>query len=244
MKDTVLILGGRSDIGLAIAYRFAAAGHPVALAARNAAQLEMIRADIALRHSVEVTLHDYDALDTSALTDFVAGFDPAPGVVVSTVGVMGDQAKSERTPEAAALVMRTNFEAPAQALELFAARMEARGHGTLVGISSVAGDRGRASNYVYGSAKAGFTAYLSGLRNRLSRTKVHVVTIKPGFVATRMTEGMDLSPILTASPETVAEAVFHAVERRRNIVYVKPVWWAVMCVIRALPEPIFRRTRI
>lgn len=244
MKDSVLILGGHSDIGIAVAHRFAAAGHPIALAARNVAKLEGARTDIALRHSVEVTLHDYDALDTSVLADFVNGFDPAPGVVISAVGMMGDQATSEHNPEAAALVMRTNFEAPAQTLELFAARMEARGRGTLVGISSVAGDRGRASNYVYGSAKAGFTTYLSGLRNRLSRSKVHVVTVKPGFVATRMTEGMNLSPALTASPEAVAEAIFRAVERQRNIVYVKPIWWAVMYVIRALPEPVFRRTRL
>lgn len=244
MKDTVLILGGRSDIGLAVAHRFAAAGHPVALAARNATTLEADRADIALRHGVEATVHDYDALDTDTLATFVAGFDPVPGVVISAVGTMGDQAESEREPASAAQVIRTNFEAPAQALELFAARMEESGRGTLVGISSVAGDRGRASNYVYGSAKAGFTAYLSGLRNRLSRTKVHVVTVKPGFVATRMTEGMDLSPALTASPEAVAEAIFSAVERRRNVVYVKPVWRVVMGVIRSIPEPIFRKTRI
>lgn len=244
MKDTVLILGGRSDIGLAVAHRFAAAGHPVALAARNAANLEAARADIALRHGVEATLHEYDALDTGALRGFVHAFDPVPGIVVSAVGAMGDQATSEADPEAAALVMRTNYEAPAQALELFAARMEARGSGTIVGISSVAGDRGRASNYVYGSAKAGLTAYLSGLRNRLSDTGVHVVTVKPGFVATRMTEGMDLPGPLTASPQMVAETIFRAVARGRCVVYVKPVWRAVMIIIRAIPEPIFRKTRI
>lgn len=244
MTDTVLVLGGRSDIGLAIAHRFAAAGHPVALAARDAGSLEESRADIAVRHGVAATLHKFDALDTRGLRGFADGFDPVPGIVVSAVGAMGDQAASEADPEAAALVMRTNYEAPAQALELFAARMEARGRGTLVGISSVAGDRGRASNYVYGSAKAGFTAYLSGLRNRLSRTDVHVVTVKPGFVATRMTEGMDLPGALTASPEAVAEAIFRAVDRGQSVVYVKPVWWAVMSVIRAIPEPIFRRTRL
>ncbi len=244
MTDTVLILGGRSDIGLAVAHRFAADGHPVALAARDAASLEEARADIALRHGVAATLHDYDALDTHALRGFVESFDPVPGIVVSAVGAMGEQAASEADPEAAALVMRTNYEAPAQALELFAARMVARGQGTLVGISSVAGDRGRASNYVYGSAKAGFTAYLSGLRNRLSRTGVQVITVKPGFVATRMTEGMDLSPALTASPEAVADAIARAVGRGQGVVYVKRVWWAVMGIIRAIPEPIFKRTRL
>lgn len=244
MTDTVLVLGGRSDIGLAVAHRFAAAGHPVALAARNAGDLEADRADIAIRHGVEATVHDYDALDTAALAGFVDSFDPVPGIVVCVVGAMGEQATSEADPGAAALVMRTNYEAPAQVLELFAARMTARGRGTLVGISSVAGDRGRAVNYVYGSAKAGFTAYLSGLRNRLWGTGVHVVTVKPGFVATRMTEGMDLPGALTASPEAVAEAIVRAVARGRSVVYVKPVWRAVMSIICAIPEPLFRKTRI
>lgn len=244
MTDTVLVLGGRSDIGLAVAHGFAATGHPVALAARNAVDLEADRADIALRHGVEATLHDFDALETDALAAFVDSFDPVPGIVVCAIGAMGDQATSEADPAAAALVMRTNYEAPAQVLELFAARMTARGSGTLVGISSVAGDRGRAVNYVYGSAKAGFTAYLSGLRNRLWGTGVHVVTVKPGFVATRMTEGMDLPGALTASPEAVAEAIVRSVARGRSVIYVKPIWLAVMSIIRAIPEPIFRKTRI
>ncbi|MCM2562320.1 SDR family oxidoreductase [Lutimaribacter sp. EGI FJ00015] len=244
MTDTVLVLGGRSDIGRAVAHRFAAAGHPVALAARNAPDLEADRADIAIRHDVEATLHEFDALDTDALGDFVDAFDPVPGIVVSAIGAMGDQTTSETDPAAAAQVMRINYEAPAQVLELFAARMAARGGGTLVGISSVAGDRGRAVNYVYGSAKAGFTAYLSGLRNRLWGTGVHVVTVKPGFVETRMTEGMDLPGALTARPEAVAETIFQAVARGRSVVYVKPVWRAIMIIIGAIPEPIFRRTRI
>lgn len=244
MTETVLVLGGRSDIGRAVAHRFAAAGYPIALAARNAADLEPDRADIAIRHDVEATLHEFDALDTGALGGFVDVFDPVPGIVVSAIGAMGDQATCEADPAAAAHVMRTNYEAPAQVLELFAGRMAVRGSGTLVGISSVAGDRGRAVNYVYGSAKAGFTAYLSGLRNRLWGTGVHVVTVKPGFVDTRMTEGMDLPGPLTASPEAVAETIFQAVVRGRSVVYVKPVWRAIMIVIRAIPEPIFRRTRI
>lgn len=244
MTDPVLILGGRSDIGLAIARRFARAGHPVTLAAREAATLEEARADIALRHDVEVQTIDFDVLDTAAFAGFVDGLDPAPGIVVSVVGAMGEQATSEHDPSAAAHVMRTNYEGPSLILGLFAEKMAAAGRGTLVGVSSVAGDRGRASNYVYGSAKAGFTAFLSGLRNRLAKEGVHVVTVKPGFVATRMTEGMDLPERLTATPDAVAEAVFRAVTRKRDVIYVKPVWWAVMRIIRALPEPIFKKTSL
>ncbi|MAB06414.1 MAG: short-chain dehydrogenase, partial [Rhodobacteraceae bacterium] len=192
-KAPVLILGARSDIGRAIAHRFAAEGHPVQLAARASDTLERDRADMALRHGVAVTLHDYDALDAAG---FAEALDPQPGIVVCAVGLMGTQEDSQRDPEAAARVLRSNFEGPALTLAAFAEAFEARGHGTLVGISSVAGERGRASNYVYGAAKAGFTAFLSGLRNRLDRKGVRVITVLPGFVATRMTEGMDLPPRL------------------------------------------------
>ena len=244
MTDPVLILGGRSDMGLAIARRFAAAGHPVTLAARNADTLEADRADIALRHDVEVRTAEFDVLDTRRMAGFADGLDPAPEIVVCVIGTMGAQAESEANPEAAALVMRSNYEGPALILGLFAERMAARGAGTIVGVSSVAGDRGRATNYVYGSAKAGFTAFLSGLRNRLAGQGVHVVTVKPGFVATRMTEGMDLPGPLVAAPEEVAEAVFRAVERRRDVVYVRRVWWPLMTVIRAIPERVFKRMKL
>ena len=167
-SDTVLILGGRSDIGQAIARRFAKAGASVVLAARSVADLEPDRADIALRHEVSVDLAEFDVLDTGAMADFVAGLDPAPSVVVCVVGAMGEQDGSEQDPAAAALVMRSNYEGPALILGLFANQMAEAGQGALVGVSSVAGDRGRATNYVYGSAKAGFTAFLSGLRNRLA----------------------------------------------------------------------------
>ncbi len=140
--------------------------------------------------------------------------------------------------------MRSNYEGPASIFAVFANRFEERGQGTLVGISSVAGDRGRATNYVYGSAKAGFTAFLSGLRNRLAKTGVHVVTVLPGFVATQMTEGMDLPKKLTAEPEEVAEAIARAVSKKRNVIYVRSVWWLVMLIIRNIPEFVFKRLKL
>lgn len=244
MTDPVLILGGRSDIGLAVAQAFAARGHPIQLAARDASSLEAERRDIALRHGVEVTLHEFDATDTARHEEFAAGLEPEPGIVVCAVGALGDQARDEEDHASAVAVMRANYEGPATLLAVFANRMAARGRGTLVGISSVAGDRGRKANYVYGSAKAGFTAFLSGLRNRLAGQGVHVVTVKPGFVATRMTEGMDLPPKLTAEPEEVASAVVAAVRKGRNVVYVKPVWRIVMAIIRVIPEAVFKKLSI
>ena len=240
----VLILGGRSDIGLAIAHRFAAAGHPIQLAARNAEGLAPEKTDLEVRYRVKVTLHEFDALDPEATGRLITELPELPGIAVSAVGLLGKQEEAERDAEAARQILRSNFEGPALVLAEIANRFEARGSGTIVGISSVAGDRGRATNYVYGSAKAGFTAFLSGLRNRLAKKGVHVLTVLPGFVATKMTEGHDLPPKLTATPQEIAEAVARALDRRRNVIYVKPVWALVMLIIRNIPEPIFKRTRI
>lgn len=243
-KGAVLILGGRSDIGRAIARAFAAEGHPVWLAARNVDGLEPDRADLELRYRVEAKCFEFDVLATDRLEGFADALPGLPEVVVSVVGYMGDQQASETDLEAAARVTRSNFEGPAAALALFANRFEARGSGVIVGISSVAGERGRATNYVYGSAKAGFTAFLSGLRNRLAKKGVHVLTVLPGFVATAMTEGMDLPEKLTAQPEEVGRAVLRAVKAKRNVIYVKPVWCLVMAVIRNIPEAIFKGMKL
>lgn len=238
--DPVLIIGGRSDIGLALAHRFAKAGHPIQLAARDAAGLASDKADIELRHGVAVSVHELDALAPQSFAPFLDGLPALPGVAICVVGLLGDQARSESDLDAAALTFRSNFEGPALLTGLIANRFEQRGSGVLVGVSSVAGERGRASNYVYGSAKAGYTAFLSGLRNRLAKKGVHVLTVLPGFVDTRMTAGMDLPAKLTARPGDVARAVFNAVRTQRNVIYVKPIWWVIMTVVRAIPERIFK----
>ena len=240
----VLILGAGSDIGQAIAQAFAGEGHAIQLAARTSARLENVRADIALRHGVQVTLHDFDALDPGSHAAFVDGLPALPDVAVSAIGLMGQQEENARNLEQASLVMRSNFEGPASIFALLANRFEVRGSGTLVGISSVAGERGRATNYVYGSAKAGFTAFLSGLRNRLAGKGVHVVTVLPGFVNTAMTDGLDLPARLTADPDEVGVAVLRAVRKGRNVIYVRRIWWLIMAIIRNIPEAIFKKMKI
>lgn len=241
---SVLVLGARSDIGKAVAHKFAELGHPVQLAARDAKSLDADKSDIELRYSVAVSLHDFDVLDTESFDGFIDGLPTLPGTVVSVVGYMGEQAENEQDASAASLVMRSNFEGPSLILGAFANRFQQRGSGTLVGVSSVAGDRGRATNYVYGSAKAGFTAFLSGLRNRLAKKGVHVVTVLPGFVDTQMTQGMDLPERLTAQPSEVANAIAKAVERGKNIIYVKPIWQLIMAIIRNIPEFVFKKLSI
>ena len=244
MTGAVLILGARSDMARACAHRFAKAGHPLMLAARDPAMLEADATDLRLRYSVPVTCVAFDATDIAGLDVFLDTLPDLPAIALCAVGAMGDQAQSQRDALAAAAVIRANFEGPALMLGALAERFEKRGSGTIIGISSVAGERGRASNYVYGAAKAGFTAFLSGLRNRLARSPVQVITVLPGFVATRMTEAMDLNPRLTAQPEEVAEAIFRAHEKRRDVIYIRPVWRLIMAIIRALPEPVFKRTRL
>ena len=242
--NNILILGAHSDIAIAVAHRFAEAGYQIQLAARNINNLAADKSDIELRHQVNVTLHEFDALDTTSHSYFVEQLTILPNITVCAVGYMGVQAENEREIKEASLVIRSNYEGPVSILSVLANCFEARGWGCLVGISSVAGERGRASNYVYGSAKAGFTAFLSGLRNRLAKKGVHVVTVLPGFVTTKMTEGMDLPKKLTAQPKEVANAIFNAVQKKQNIIYTRPVWRFIMIIIRNIPEQIFKRLKL
>ena len=236
-----LILGGGSDIGLAIARRFAESDIPVQLAARRPQELEEDVCDIQLRYGVQVSAHRFDILDTAGHNEFLDALPVLPDIVICVVGLLGNQEENQRDMSIATKVMRSNYEGPAMILGLIANRFEGRGSGTLVGIASVAGDRGRATNYVYGSAKAGFATYLSGLRNRLSRKGIHVVTVKPGFVNTRMTKGMNTPKLLTAEPTEVADAVYKAVQRRKDVIYIRSIWRVIMALIGAIPESLFKK---
>ncbi len=246
VEKSLLVIGGTSDIGHAVALRYALAGWQVALAARDRDAARRNADDIAARAGAEVTVHPLDVLQTDRLSEFVAGLPALPDTVVCVVGELGEQQRAEGDLALATKILRTNFEAPSLLLGLFAERFHERGTGTLVGVSSVAGDRGRASNYFYGAAKAGFTQFLSGLRNRMALAgKVRVVTVKPGFVRTRMTAGMKLPDLLTVQPGDVGWAIFQAAqEKQRDVIYVGRIWWLVMTVIRAMPERIFKRLRL
>jgi short-subunit dehydrogenase len=242
-RKIALVLGASSDIGRATARAFAKDGWNIQLAGRDTAALEPDAADLRARSNVEVSIHRFDVLDTASFDGFVAGLAALPDVVISIVGLLGVQDTAQGDLDHAATIMRSNYEGPALILGLFAEKFLARGFGTIVGVSSVAGDRGRSSNYVYGSAKAGFSAFLSGLRARASRGGVHVVTVKPGFVRTKMTEGMKLIGPLTVEAGVVGDAILDAVKRRRDVVYVSEKWRLVMLIIKALPEAVFKKLK-
>ncbi|MEM6522515.1 MAG: SDR family oxidoreductase [Bacteroidota bacterium] len=240
----ILILGATSDIGKAMAHAYAKENTKITLAARSLDHLNPIKSDLEIRFNVSVDIIEFDALDYKSHIKIVNSIDPVPDVVVCIFGVLGDQEEAQNDWVQASKIMETNYIGATSILEGFAKRMILQNKGVIVGISSVAGDRGRQSNYFYGSSKAAFTSYLSGLRNRLFKEKIHVLTVKPGFVKTKMTEGLDLPPLLTASPEQVASAIKRAVEKRKNSIYVLPIWRLIMFVIRAIPESIFKRLKL
>ncbi len=141
-------------------------------------------------------------------------------------------------------IVNINYSKLIPLVNFFAKKFEGQRQGTIIALSSVAGDRGRQSNFIYGSAKAGFTAYLSGLRNFLFENKVHVLTIKPGFMATKMTEGLPLNPLLTATPKQAANSIYKAYKSKKNTAYVLPIWWFIMTVIKNIPEFIFKKLKL
>jgi len=244
-SKTLLLVGGTSDIGRATALHYAQAGWHVQLAARNEEEARRNADDIAARAGIPVTTHRLDVLEAGTFESFVDSLPQLPDTVVCVVGELGDQTRGQSDLAHASLVFRTNFEGPALLLGLLAERFLARGSGTIVGVSSVAGDRGRGSNYLYGAAKAGFTAFLSGLRNRLAPKGLRVVTVKPGFVRTQMTAGMKLPPVLTAEPDEVGRSIFTTAEKGGgDVIYVRRVWRPVMMVIGSIPERFFKRLRL
>ena len=237
--QTVLIVGATSDIGAAIAHRFAEQGCALQLAGRNAARLDAVAAELR-QGAGKVSTHFCDVLGPDGGSAFIDDLEPLPDIAVCVIGLYGRASIGEE----ALRVMRTNYVGPALLLGSIAVRFESRRHGVIVGIGSVSGERPRAHNAVYGSAKAGFAALLSGLRNRLHTAGVHVVTVKAGYVRTRASEGLTRPRSLTASPEDVAGAVFHATRRRRDVVYVPRVWRLVMWAVRAIPERWFKRLKL
>ncbi|MEZ4829690.1 MAG: SDR family oxidoreductase [Bacteroidia bacterium] len=244
MKQNILILGATSDIARAIAHRYAREGAVIFLAARDAQKVEADAADIRIRYQVAVTTLPFDAEDFDSHADFCTRLPAIPDVVFCVFGYLGDQKTAEKDAVMALRIANVNYTGAVSVLSLIANMLEEKGSGTIVGISSVAGERGRASNYFYGSAKAGFTAFLSGLRNRLSHKGIHVLTVKPGYVNTAMTAGMQLPGPLTSQPDAVAQAVYTAVKKKKNVIYVSGVWRIIMLIIRNIPEFIFKKLKL
>ncbi len=237
-------MAARSDIGQATAYEFARNGFDIILAARDSASLVPVRSDLEIRHGVSAFVVDFDAEKFETHKDFYAALPAIPDVVLYSVGYLGEQKKAEGDWVEAEKIIAANYLGAVSLLSIVANDFEERKQGTIIGISSVAGDRGRKSIYIYGSSKAGFTAFLAGLRHRLASSNVSVMTVKPGFVATKMTAEMELPKKLTADPAKLGSAIYKAFRKKKHTLYYVPAWRWIMLVIRNVPESIFVRTRL
>lgn len=241
---TILILGATSDIGTAIARFFAEKKFDVQLASRDTAKLSTLQTDLIIRQNIQCTVHQFDAIDFNTHADFYDSLSPKPDITVCVFGYMNDNEKTTDDLHETLRTINTNYTGAVSILNIIAKDYTFNERGCIVGISSVAGERGRQSNYIYGSAKAGFTTYLSGLRNKLYKRGVHVVTVLPGFVNTKMTENLQLPELLTAQPAEVAKSIYNAIQRKKNTIYVKWFWKWIMCMIKMIPEPVFKKMKL
>jgi short-subunit dehydrogenase len=243
---SVLILGATSAIASALAREFAAHKFDLVLGGRDREELSALTSDLSLRYGIRAGVLTFDALDTqthaSTLRSFLSGAGNALAGVVVCMGYLGDQAKGQCDWEEARRILETNFTGCVSALNIVANHFEPRRAGFICAISSVAGDRGRQSNYLYGAAKAGLSTFLQGLRNRLFHANVKVITVKPGFVDTHMTYGRP-GLFLVASPESVAKGIFRAIAKGKDVVYLPWFWRPIMLIVQSIPEAIFKRLR-
>ncbi|HEX2204638.1 MAG TPA: SDR family oxidoreductase [Longimicrobium sp.] len=246
-RAVVLVAGATSAIARAAAVELARAGYGLVLAARDVEEARALAADLRLRHGAQAEAVELDALafDTHPrlVADLVAKHgDSLEGALVA-FGYGGDAARAREDFAEARRIVDTNFTACVSLLTPLAEHLERRGRGFLCVVSSVAGERGRQSNYVYGAAKGGLTVFLQGLRNRLFHAGVRVITVNPGFVDTRMTFGKP-GTFLVAPPEAVARGIVRSIARGRDVVYLPGFWRPVMFAIRSIPEAVFKRMKM
>ena len=242
MKN-ILILGATSAIAEKLAQRYAKQGHRFYLVARNQARLEHIAADLKVRGAEDVSTQSLDLSDNKQHPDFIKSVTNKLAridIVVIAYGSLGNQPQCEASVETTMAELNTNCLSVISLLTLLANTMEQQGSGCIAVISSVAGDRGRQSNYVYGTAKGALSIFLQGLRNRLDKKGVHVLTIKPGFVDTPMTVEFKKG-LLWVSPEVIAKGIESAISKKKDVVYLPFFWRYIMLIIKSIPEKTFKR---
>jgi len=243
----VMIVGACSAIAEATAKRLAERGCELFLVARNADRLQTMADDLQVRGARSATIFTADACDYDAhepmlqkAIESMGGLD----TVLIAHGTLPDQEELQKTWEATAQALNENFLSVVGILTPVANYMEEQGSGTIAVISSVAGDRGRQSNYVYGSAKGAVSIFLQGLRNRLFHSGVNVLTIKPGFVKTPMTADIAGDGFMWAEADDIAEGIIKGIDKGRNVVYLPSFWWVIMTIIKSIPETVFKRLKL
>jgi short-subunit dehydrogenase len=237
-------VGATSALATEVARRYAERGATLVITGRNPARLAAVGDDLRVRGAADVVTQVLDVLDRAAHADIVKrAFEGRLDVALIAHGDLPDQERCQANPQEAARTLELNLVSTVELLTLLAGAFEAQRSGTIAVISSVAGDRGRQSNYVYGAAKAGVSVFLQGLRQRLQSAGVRVVTLKPGFVDTPMTAHLPRNP-LASSARRAGGAIYRAIEARRDVAYIPWFWRPVMALIRAMPETLFKRLRL
>ena len=241
MKKFLLILGANSDIAKALSREYARNGYNLFLAGRNVDDLKKESSDISLEFNVDVKYFYFDVLDTENHKKFYESLSNDVCGVICAVGYLGNQFLSEDSFNETRKIIDTNFTGVVSILNEVSKDFEQKKQGFIIAIGSVAGDRGRRSNCLYGSSKAALSEYLSGLRARLFKSDVHVLTVKPGFVSTKMVKDLKLPKLLTATPEQVAKDIFKAHKAKKDIIYTLWFWQFIMLIVKLIPEKLFKR---
>lgn len=243
---SILALGATSAIAEATLRLFAERGARFYLVGRSQEKLDAVAADLHTRGAAGVATCVMDLDNTSAHPAMLAAAAQSLGMIEMALlahGILGDQAEAQASYGAAEAILHTNLLSAVSLITWLANYFETMGKGTLAVISSVAGDRGRRSNYVYGASKGALSIFLDGVRSRLDRRGVHVLTIKPGFVATPMTAHVEQGPLF-AQPSQVAKGIVKAVENRRDVVYLPAFWAVIMLIVRLVPRPLFKKLNV
>ena len=245
MNKYCLIIGSNSDIGQALAYKFAANGYAIILASRNINEYQIkLKQDISIRYNVDVATVKFNGNDFDMHGYFWNSLPVLPEIIISVFGYLGDQELAISNFNETYNIIASNYIGHVSLINNYVQRVKAKKGYTIIGISSVAGERGRKSNYIYGSAKAAFTTYLSGLRNDLFHHNIHVMTVIPGFVKTKMLGEVKTPYILTVSTEDVANKIFKAFKHKKDILYISTYWRYIMFLIRIIPEFLFKRINL
>lgn len=238
----ILIFGANADLGNQIAHMHAAKGDSLFLTARSQEQLDRMQKDLEVRYQIKTQAFVLDAREFDKHSEILKEINIEEiDWVYCVFGYLGEQEEAQKDFEKSRQIIEVNYVGAVSLLNPIAEVFAKKGKGSIIGISSVAGERGRMSNYMYGSAKAAFTTYLDGMRNRLAKHGVHVLTVKPGFMRTRMTEGLPLPGPLTANPDQAARRIVKAAHKRKNTLYVLPIWGLIMLIIRNIPEFLFKK---
>ncbi len=241
MSKSILIVGASSDLAISCAKQFADNGYDLQLAGRDIDKIKESYAGFNYKN-ISINFCKLDILDHKSFKKFIKELPEIPTIVLSAVGMLGNQSDNEKNINDSLEVLNSNFIGPSIFIGELANAFELRGYGTIIGISSIAGVRGRAKNYIYGSAKAGFTSYLSGLRNRLNKSNVHVLSVIPGYIDTKMIKDMNIPKFLLTSPDKISKKIFSSMNK--NIIYGSFFWMVVSKLLLLIPEFIFKKLKL